>query len=24
VTISVTVQSYTETQVLRFYPRVNP
>jgi prepilin-type N-terminal cleavage/methylation domain-containing protein len=24
VTISVTVQSYTETQALRFYPRVNP
>jgi prepilin-type N-terminal cleavage/methylation domain-containing protein len=24
VTISVTVQSYTETQTLRFYPRVNP
>jgi prepilin-type N-terminal cleavage/methylation domain-containing protein len=24
VTISVKVQSYTETQVLRFYPRVNP
>jgi hypothetical protein len=22
--ISVTVQSYTETQTLRFYPRVNP
>jgi prepilin-type N-terminal cleavage/methylation domain-containing protein len=24
VTISVTVQSYTQTQALRFYPRVNP
>jgi prepilin-type N-terminal cleavage/methylation domain-containing protein len=24
VTISVTVQSYTETQTLRFFPRVNP
>jgi len=24
VSISVTVQSYTETQTLRFYPRVNP
>ena len=24
VTISITVQSYTETQTLRFYPRVNP
>ena len=24
VTISVTVQAYTETQILRFYPRVNP
>jgi type II secretory pathway pseudopilin PulG len=24
VTISVTIQSYTETQALRFYPRVNP
>jgi prepilin-type N-terminal cleavage/methylation domain-containing protein len=24
VTISVTVQSYVETQTLRFYPRVNP
>jgi type II secretory pathway pseudopilin PulG len=24
VTISVTIQSYTETQTLRFYPRVNP
>jgi prepilin-type N-terminal cleavage/methylation domain-containing protein len=24
VTISITVQSYVETQTLRFYPRVNP
>jgi prepilin-type N-terminal cleavage/methylation domain-containing protein len=24
VTISVTIQAYTETQTLRFYPRVNP
>ena len=24
VTISITVQSYTQTQTLRFYPRVNP
>jgi prepilin-type N-terminal cleavage/methylation domain-containing protein len=24
VTISITIQSYTETQTLRFFPRVNP
>ena len=24
VTISITVQAYTETQTMRFYPRVNP